>query len=98
MSGKRTAPPALGQLEGAREGPQLAAVGRDDSALLEVEVQVGREEVVAMVDSGASKNFVSEDAVSSHSWEIRDSAYLCSVILGDGSKKQVTKEVDLHLR
>ena len=68
-------------------------VGRneDDGLLLKIKIQIQGRTYVALVDSGASKNYASPDAVEN--WELPSTPDLVHLELADGSKIHSTQKI-----
>ena len=68
-------------------------VGRneDDGILLKIKIQIQERTYVALVDSGASRNYASPDAVEY--WELPSTPDLVHLELADGSKIRSTQKI-----
>ena len=68
-------------------------VGRneDDGVLLKIKIQIQGKAYVALVDSGASRNYASPDAVVE--WELQGTPDVVHLELADGSKIRSTQKI-----
>ena len=68
-------------------------VGRneDDGILLKIKIQIQGRTYVALVDSGASRNYASPEAVAN--WELSSTPDLVHLELADGSKIRSTQKI-----
>ncbi|KZV38810.1 hypothetical protein F511_32692 [Dorcoceras hygrometricum] len=72
---------------GTLELPLFSSSGMSQPQTLKLKGKIGGEEVVIMIDSGASHNFVSRTLIEKFGFEV-DEAVRFGVCLGDGGKVQ----------